>query len=211
MTVDRLTTPRTVRLVRVGNLGDDTRLVVIACHGYGMDVEGFARSFGALPEGVVLLCPEGLSRFYWGGFSGKPVASWMTKLERDAEIGDFTTWLDRVYVLAKAEAPHARIFGFGFSQGAATIVRWVHASHPAIEGIVLWSGTPPEDIVYDPKAYFERLRRIAYWGTEDELVGFERAAPRFAEVGLKFEHRTFRGGHTIDAPSFITLLAELLA
>ena len=174
-----------------------------------MDVERFAARFEGAPRGVAVLCPEGLSRFYWGGFDGRPVASWMTRVERDAEIADFCAWLDRILVLAKAAAPQARVYGFGFSQGAATVMRWAHRSRPSLAGVVLWSGTPPEDIDYEPRAYFTSMRRLAYWGDADELVNWQRAAGRFDEVPVAFEHRTFAGGHEVGREEVAALLAEL--
>lgn len=175
-----------------------------------MDIEGFAKQFAELPPEVLVYCPEGLSRFYWGGFSGKPVASWMTSLERDYEIDDFCTWLDRVYVLAKAFHPSVRVCAFGFSQGAATVMRWLHARRPPIDSIVLWSGTPPEDIDYQPLDYFTQVDRRAYWGEKDELVSWERASQRFEEVPVSFEHSTFVGGHAIEKEALMGLVAALL-
>ncbi len=210
MITHRLQTRRTVRLVSLGQLQHDTRVIFIACHGYGMDVESFARSFGDLPPGLAILCPEGLSRFYWGGMSGKPVASWMTKLERDSEIEDFCGWLDRVLEMAQSGAPNAQIFGFGFSQGAATVTRWIQASQPTLAGLLLWAGTPPEDIDYQPRSTFDQLQRLAYWGDADELVPAAVAQKRFDEVPVKFEHRSFAGGHEINAAVLSLLLDELL-
>ena len=209
MTTHRLQTRRTVRLVSVGQLRHDTRVVVIACHGYGMDVEAFAKTFGTPPERVAVLCPEGLSRFYWGGFTGKPVASWMTRLERDHEIADFCDWLDRVAELIEAGAPRAQVYAFGFSQGAATVLRWAHRSRPKLSGVVLWSGSPPEDIDYEPRGYFEGLRRIAYWGDADALVPAEQAESRFGEVPIAFERRRFAGGHELPSAPLAALLSEL--
>ncbi len=210
ITTQRLLTTRTARLVSVGRLLRSTRLIIIACHGYGMEVTRFAESFAGMPEEVVVLCPEGLSRFYWGGFEGKPVASWMTSLERDAEIEDFCAWLQRVYDLAEAGAPTAKIAVFGFSQGAATVMRWLHDRRPAVDAVVLWSGTPPEDIAYAPAEYFGALRRLAYWGDADELVAWARAARRFEEVALNFDHRQFAGGHELTASALRDLVGELL-
>ena len=210
MSVRRLRTQRTSRVAQTGALDAATRLIVIACHGYGMDVERFAGRFAQAPPGVCVLCPEGLSRFYWGGFDGRPVASWMTRAERLYEIEDFCAWLDQVYALARAGAPGARVYGFGFSQGAATVMRWADRSRPALAGAVLWSGTPPEDIDYAPRDYFEGLRRIAYWGDADELVPWARAAGRFAEVPIDFEHRGFSGGHEVARAPAAALLGELL-
>ena len=211
MEVLRLQTPRTARLVRVGSLGPSTRLVLLACHGYGMDVERFAARFEGLPEEVCVLCPEGLSRFYWGGFDGRPVASWMTRAERTYEIADFVAWMDRVLVLAKAEAPQARVYGLGFSQGAATVMRWAQRRQPALAGVVLWSGTPPEDIAYEPQAYWAGLRRLVYWGDADELVPWERAVARFGEVPIAFEHYRFGGGHVLPRAAVSALASALLS
>ncbi len=184
MSTLRFTTPRTVRCVQVGSFSESTTHVWLACHGYGMDVERFARWFEGLPADHVVLCPEGLSRFYWGGFDGPPGASWMTRAERLHEIDDFCAWLDQVYSLALKRAPHAHLIPFGFSQGAATILRWLDRRRPPYHKLVLWSGTPPEDIDYAPRAYYRAGDLLAYWGDADELVPFERTKPRFAEVGL---------------------------
>lgn len=208
--VHRLRTERTARLVQVGRLAADTEAVVIACHGYGMDVERFAAKFEDGPAGTCALCPEGLSRFYWGGFDGRPVASWMTRAERLHEIDDFCGWLDDVLVLAKAQAPKARVYGFGFSQGAATVMRWADKSRPSLKGVILWSGTPPEDIAYEPRAYFERMTRVAYWGDGDKLVPWARARERFAAVPLSFEHRRFAGGHRVVREAVHALLEGLV-
>ena len=207
----RLQTTRTSRLVEVGTLGPDTRLILLACHGYGMDVERFAARFADVLDEVCVLCPEGLSRFYWGGFDGNPVASWMTRAEREHEIADLSAWLDRVWVFAKAAAPEAAFVGFGFSQGAATLMRWADQARPALAAVVLWSGTPPEDIAYEPRTYWDAVRRVAYWGDNDELVPYARAAARFAEVPIAFERRHFRGGHDLPRKPLLGLVTELLS
>ena len=206
----RIVTPRTGRLVRVGTLHGGTALVLIACHGYGMDVERFAARFEGLPAEVCVLCPEGLSRFYWGGFSGRPVASWMTRAERLSEIDDFCIWMDQVYALATETAPGARVAALGFSQGAATVMRWADRVRPDLVGVVLWAGTPPEDIAYSPRAYWDGLAKVVYWGDGDELVRWAAAEGRFEEVGLSFEVRKFAGAHEVVAGVVRVLVGEML-
>jgi len=205
-----LKTSRTARLLQHGSLNVDTKLVWIAAHGYGMDIKHFAKWFSPLCSPHAILCPEGLSRFYWGGFSGKPAASWMTSTERLSEIEDFCTWMDQVYAFAKTEAPNARVVCFGFSQGAATIMRWLQASLKECHRIILWSGTPPEDISY-PAIIFPSEKLISYWGEDDQLVAWSKAKVRFDEVQLPFEHRFFNGGHRIEAEPLSALAAEILA
>ena len=205
MTTYRITTPRTARLVEVGDLDANTEVVYLACHGYGMDVERFARGLEGLPPKQAAVCPEGLSRFYWGGFDDPVAASWMTRGERLAEIDDFCGWLDRVYDRTISLAPRARLVALGFSQGAATVMRWLDRRRPPCHAIVLWSGTPPEDIAYAPREYFEARRPRVLWGESDDLVPWERARERFAEVGLPYELTMTPGGHRIDAASWARL------
>lgn len=184
-------------------------MVYIACHGYGMDVERFARWFSDAPPGHVVLCPEGLSRFYWGDFDGPPVASWMTRAERLGEIDDFCAWLDQVYAYASEGAPGANIVLLGFSQGAATVMRWANARRPPCHRLVLWSGTPPEDIDYAPREYWAPRKLLAFWGEADELVPWTRAEQRFREVGLPFAVTITPGGHRVDAVAWRKLTRGL--
>lgn len=208
MQTHHLKTARTARLLQHGSLSQETKLVWIAAHGYGMDIERFCQWFTELPEPHAVLCPEGLSRFYWGGFSGRPAASWMTSTERLSEIEDFCAWMDQVYAFAKTHAPNAQIVCLGFSQGAATIMRWLQASYKPVWKIVLWSGAPPEDIIYDARNFLaEKL--ISYWGDADELVTWETASQRFDDVGLPFQKRIFKGGHKIEATPLAALAQEL--
>lgn len=211
MHVERLQTPRTARLVVVGELSERTRYLVLACHGYGMEVERFAAWFAGLPTEIAVLCPEGLSRFYWGGFDGRPVASWMTRAERLHEIEDFSCWLDRVLEYARERAPEAWLIPFGFSQGAATVMRWLNVRRSDYHRLVLWSGTPPEDIDYAPRAYYPSDKLSVFWGDADELVPWSRARVRFEEVGLPFRENRFRGGHRVERAAVLAWAEGLAA
>lgn len=174
-----------------------------------MPVDRFAASFQVLPKGHIALCPEGLSRFYWGGFTGTPVASWMTSEERLEEIKDFCLWLDQVYAFAKTQAPQAKVIAFGFSQGAATIMRWLDRSRPLIDAIVLWSGTPPEDIDYTPRTYFSSKPLVVRWGNNDSLVPWEKAEKRFQEVGLAYDFFSFEGDHKLYEEPLLLLANQV--
>ena len=209
MQTHHIQTSRTARLLQHGALNSDTKLVWIAAHGYGMNIERFTAWFSSLKAPHAVLCPEGLSRFYWGGFSGRPAASWMTSTERLSEIQDFCDWMDQVYAFAKTHAPNAKIILLGFSQGAATMMRWIQARHKPYDLIVLWSGTPPEDINYSSHE-FPANKLISYWGLSDELVTWEKAVGRFDEVGLPFDRRFFEGGHRVESEPLRLLADELL-
>lgn len=211
MTTHSLTTPRTARLIELGALDADTEVVYLAYHGYGMDVERFAHWVEGLPPKQAALCPEGLSRFYWGGFDGPVVASWMTRGQRLAEIDDFCGWLDKVHDQFLSRAPSARLVPLGFSQGAATIMRWLDRRRPPYDQIVLWSGTPPEDIDYAPRDYFASRPLQVFWGESDELVPWARARVCFDEVGLPYRLTSTPGGHRIDASTWANFARSLTA
>ena len=178
-----------------------------------MDVERFAKRLEPLAracgENAVVLCPEGLSRFYWGGFDGPPVASWMTRAERLSEIADFCDYLDGVRAHALEQAPNAGLRLLGFSQGVATVLRWMQARRPDFEHLVIWSGTPPEDLDYEPREYFATRKISVRWGLQDELVPWSRAAARFDEVPLELEPIFYDGGHALSPNALLDLVATL--
>jgi hypothetical protein len=61
----------------------------LVTHGYGQLAKTFIRRFEPIMDAQTLVvAPEGLSRFYWGGFDGPVVASWMTREDRLDEIAD---------------------------------------------------------------------------------------------------------------------------
>jgi hypothetical protein len=61
--------------------------VMFVLHGYGMPAEKFLEEFKELDtENILIVAPEGLSRFYTKGFYGSIGASWMTKEDREHEI-----------------------------------------------------------------------------------------------------------------------------
>ena len=131
----------------------------------------------------------------------------MTRADRLAEIDDFCRYLDLVHDHVRRVAPNALLVCFGFSQGAATVMRWLDRSRPPRGPIVLWSGTPPEDIDYRPRSYFEQIPLLVRWGDADPLVQWERARQRFGEVGLPYEFEAFAGRHRIE-PEPLRQVAE---
>ncbi len=206
---------RTAHVYSLGTAGPHIRRLWIVCHGYGQLASTFIRNFQPLsgPE-VLILAPEGLSRFYWGGLSGPVVASWMTSKDRLQEIADYARFLQGLLddVLPRLH-PEVRISLFGFSQGCATQVRWLMEKFPPFHDLVLWAGTVPEDLDYRPcLPYFSSKNlRIAY-GTEDPLIKPERLSEQRAflqEMRLPFVEHSFPGGHRVDAETLAGLLGPM--
>lgn len=195
---------RTARLYSLGQLTDHTRYVVIACHGYGQLAKHFIRKFDAITrEDTLVVAPEGLSRFYWGGLSGNVVASWMTKEDRLAEIADFTGYMTQVYERFTANLHRdARIILFGFSQGCATQLRWIASALPAFSELVLWAGSIPEDINYSPVQQYLKDKPLHFvYGDKDPFITPERVAQqkRLAQqLAMNYQVHHFRGKHTVE-------------
>lgn len=195
---------RTARYSTQGQISSKTRYCILACHGYGQLAEHFIKKFDVLAaEDVFVLAPEGLSRFYWGGLTGEVVASWMTKGGRLDEIKDYCNFLDQLKAQYLAQLPEdCQIILFGFSQGCATIMRWVMSSFPNCQHLTFWAGMIPEDLDYQPHLnYFEDKKIQFFHGDQDPLITADRLQfirKVILETGLKnVEEIPYSGKHTV--------------
>ena len=161
-----------------------------------------------------VLAPEGLSRFYWGGFTGDIAASWMTSADRLDEIADYAAYLQTLYEhFVPRLADDVKIILFGFSQGVATQFRWLMRRFPAFDHLVAWAGTVPADLDYQPHLeYFQSRRLHFFYGTEDQFLTPDRLKWHEELVGrqqLRFNYRTFPGKHIVDRPTLKLLADEI--
>jgi predicted esterase len=211
-----LTVPRTARYFVLGETERPVTDVWIACHGYGQLAAEFIAAFEPLrAPGRLIVAPEGLSRFYFeSGFHGpdsKVGASWMTREDRLAEIGDYVAYLDAVNdaVCAQADRAAARLTVLGFSQGTATVSRWVTRGKVRPERLILWGGLLPPDLdAAGARAALERLDLVLVVGRRDRFVTEEKVSEQLAALGrIGVTPRTLRhpGGHGLNAE----VLAEL--
>jgi predicted esterase len=203
------------RTARYYTLGGDVRSprdVWFACHGYGQLAGYFAQHFEPLDDGTrLLVVPEALSRFYFGdprrphGADAMVGATWMTREDREREIEDHVRYLDTLYadVRRRRGRARARVTVLGFSQGVATVCRWLTRGTARADRLVLWGGKLPPDIF--PLAASSPLRALAITmvvGANDEYVTPLVAAEQEAllrDEKLAYEVCRFDGGHTIDA------------
>lgn len=202
METHHLQTPRTARY---HTLGDPARCRErwFLLHGYGQTAAAMLDASAALAgEPRLLIAPEALSRFYLRGGTGPIGASWMTREERELEIGDTLRWLDGL--AAHLELLHGArpTTVLGFSQGAAAAWRWTLLGASRIDGLVAWGGALPSDVdLARQRARLERLRIQLVRGAGDatyDTTAFERDRTRLAELGLSSEALGFDGGHRLD-------------
>lgn len=195
---------KTAHYYTVGNPGKQVRQCWIVCHGYGQLAKFFIRKFDVLTsEDVFVLAPEGLSRFYTEGLSGKVGASWMTREDRLIEIEDYAHYLSVLYQHYIPQfAVDVQVILLGFSQGCATQLRWMMRDFPHFDALVLWAGLVPEDLDYRPRHdYFANKQLHFVYGTADPFITPERLAQHeqlLKDNQLDFRVHSFNGEHTVD-------------
>jgi predicted esterase len=202
------TTPRTARYEQRGTLSADTKELWLVCHGYGSLATYFVRHFAWLADddpSTVVVAPEGLSRFYLQGTSGRVGASWMTSDDRLSEIADHVAYLESLtrHLLAQC-GPAVQLMVVGFSQGTATVSRWLAQTGRRPAHLVLWAGDFPADI--DPAAathLLSGLRLTLVAGDSDGYFGPEKLAQQteyLSQLGGQPTVRTFEGHHELKRP-----------
>ncbi len=204
---------RTARYVLLGDPAGPIEEVWMVCHGYGQLASYFLRHFRAIeaPHRLIV-APEGLSRFYVDDASGshqRVGASWMTREDRTAEIDEYVRFLDTVYtdVLTRTGRVRARLTAFGFSQGGATVTRWLARSPmlgcPPADRLVLWGSTLPHDLdLAAEDRWLHETPLTLVVGNQDAYATPERMAEqeaRLREAGIAHKTIRFDGEHRLDA------------
>lgn len=216
MTEHNLTVPRTARYYTLGTPSESITDLWIVCHGYGQLARFFLRHFSVLDNGhTLVIAPEALSRFYLDGFSGRVGATWMTKEGRFSEIEDQTTYLNLLLKEQLAQLPeNVRVTVLGFSQGGATVSRWLATQNMSVHRLILWAASFPEDIDFATgKAAFTNLPVAMIYGTEDEFITpetLQRKQQLMQELGIAPQVYTFEGGHTLHPETLKLVDGELL-
>jgi predicted esterase len=196
---------RTARFFTLGDIHNSLQQVWFLCHGYGQLARYFIQHFEILNDGRrLIVAPEGLSRFYLQGFSDRVGASWMTREDRLHEIDDYVNFLNAVYgqIFEKIRSEKVKVFALGFSQGTATVCRWISHGTAKIDHLILWAGLMPPDL--DLKVHhkiFQKLNLTSVVGSHDEFANFEQLADqekRLREHGISYRLVSFDGGHELN-------------
>jgi predicted esterase len=186
-----------------GNKNPDTLMFIL--HGYGMPAYNFLQEFKELSnKNILIISPEGLSRFYTKGFYGNIGASWMTSEDRENEIEDYVNYLDEVYaeVLDSIQNKPSKVILLGFSQGGATVTRWAIKGKTEEDILIIHSSDIPNDIELNILKTKSGKMKIHYlYGDEDKSVrkeNFESSKTLLKEKDIDFKEHIFKGGHNIN-------------
>ena len=206
ITEHHLTVQRTARYYTIGELTDQTTHIWFCLHGFGQLASFFSQKFTGLDDGKTLIVvPEGLSRLYLNGEYKRIGASWMTREDKQHEINDFLGYLNALYdlVLNGRNANELHISLLGFSQGAATVCRWLNAGHIRADRLILWAGFFSNGIsdVIDP-ARLATVETHYVYGTQDEyfeLIGdVDACKARLLTDVPNLKITAFDGGHRVE-------------
>jgi predicted esterase len=183
----------------------NTKRVWLVFHGYGQLSKFFIKKFEELnPQENYIIAPQGLSKFYLEGFTGRVGASWMTKVDRLAEIAQQMNLVDEILKKEGVQRQNIQFNYFGFSQGVATMCRYAaHAKLPFGQ-MVLWAGTFPPEL---EKADFDFLKgdeQVKYYSGSDDPFYKEGMKEKqeelvLAAMGLTPTLFPFEGKHEVVA------------
>lgn len=188
-----------------GAADDGPRDTWLVCHGFGQLAEPFIETLRVVAEaGCDVIAPEALNRFYLqtsaGSNANSPVgATWMTREDRLAEIEDYVDYLDAVR--RATVPPGSKLTALGFSQGVATVTRWVVQGESGVDRLILWAGAVPPEL--DLAALAARVARpiVLVSGERDQFGDWARSEELIARLdaaGARYETHRFAGGHRLD-------------
>ena len=193
---------------------NDVKVKWMCIHGYGQLALYFIKKFEYLNKGHVFYSPEGLHRFYTLGFYGRVGASWMTKEDRLVDIKDNIEFLDQVNDLMKKNHSKAKLGLFSFSQGTATLIRFIYNKKIKPDYLIIWAGSlPPEleasegliNLLIETKVFF-----VA--GDQDEFIDEENYKINtrlMSTIAPHFKLVNYKGKHAIDVEILQGLLNKI--
>lgn len=196
---------RRARFYTSGIISEKTKDIWILIHGHKQLAGSFLNSFSDLAKsGSYLFAPEGLMRQYIKGDSGNVGASWMTKEDRESDIMDYVEYLDKLYfdeVLPLAKTYSLKINTLGFSQGAATLSRWLTLGKAKADKAVFWCGSIAHDVDFSGFKDFKNTEIHQVFGSNDPYYDSNFSNSQSAilkKAGISPRVHIFEGGHEVS-------------
>ena len=200
----QISIPKTYKYSQLGEFSEKTNTVWIVLHGYGMLSEYFIKKFECiLNDSTVVIAPEGSNRFYLENNYYRVGASWMTKLDKEKDIEDNISFIKTLYSNIVDEIGHSnfKLNTLGFSQGGATLVRWIMSNNITIDSLILWGSDVPKDcLTEEKKSRWSSIDVKLVIGNQDEYINEEnkqKVIDLINSYGLKYELVEYEGSHKI--------------
>lgn len=205
---------RTARYYTLGNLGQETKTIWIVLHGYGQLASFFIKKFNDIVDDeTFIVAPEGISRFYLDEKYNRVGASWTTREHKESEAEEYVNFLNGVYhkIISQTTNNAVKINILGFSQGCATVLRWLNACDFVPEKLVLWAGFFNNGIsdLIDPQK-LKGVDTYYVYGLQDEfLIMYPEITEAFREK-MKLEINpkiiSYKGKHRVDEEELKALI-----
>ena len=212
---------RTARFYTLGAESGGAAAVWFLLHGYGQLAGEFIRYFSDLAnDETLLVAPEAMNRFYLVSPTKAPAAerpvgaTWMTREDRESEVGDYVEYLDLLHDEIRPRLrPDAAVNVLGFSQGTATATRWVSHGRVRATRLVLWGGLlPPDSELARGHSVLRHVPLTIVLGTRDHYVNEEMLSSELARLeaaGIPREIIRFDGGHAVSRGVFPQIMQSL--
>ncbi|OHX66247.1 alpha/beta hydrolase [Flammeovirga pacifica] len=191
----------------------ETEHVWFLFHGYGQLAEHFIRRFDILnPITHHVVALQGLSRFYLDEKYEKIGASWMTRMHRDRDIVHQKKYIEEVVQNRLLSIPSFDVKRnyFAFSQGGATLLRWLVDAQPEVNALILWAADIPTEFTPEDFSFLSEDSKVIYViGDNDPFRSFleiEKLKEFIKQLNCKTEIVTFRGGHSVNRPTLKNVL-----
>jgi len=196
---------RTARYYTLGEVNSKTKNAWIVLHGHKQLANEFIKVFDELAvNGDYIIAPEALSRFYVKGDYGDVGATWMTKEDRENEISDYVNYLDELFdkvIKSKKEKSPFNINAIGFSQGAATLSRWLAYGKSKVDRAIFWCGNLAHDVDYSKSGSFRNTQIHLIFGKNDPYFPgdyYKSQIELLNKYGIEPHVQLFEGGHEIS-------------
>jgi len=200
-----ITVTKTARYFTHGELNQNTKDIWIVLHGHKQLAGKFIMQFQELADsGSCLIAPEGLMRSYLKGDRGDIGAAWMTKEDRESDINDYVNYLEKLYenvIRPNKEKYNLKINSLGFSQGAATLSRWLALGKTKIDKAVFWCGNLAHDIDYSKSENFKSTDiRLVFADNDIYYSGdfYLKQEKILKEAGIGYQTQIFSGVHELS-------------
>tara|TARA_X000001036_G_C20659530_1_gene798370 strand:- start:1491 stop:2138 length:648 start_codon:yes stop_codon:yes gene_type:complete len=212
----QISIPKTYKYSQLGEFSEKTNTVWIVLHGYGMLSEYFIKKFECiLNDSTVVIAPEGSNRFYLENNYYRVGASWMTKLDKEKDIEDNISFIQTLYSNSVDKIGHTnfKLNTLGFSQGGATLVRWIMSNSTTIDSLILWGSDIPKDcLIEEKKSRWNSIDVKLVIGNQDEYINEEnkqKVIDLINSYGLKYKLVEYEGNHKIIEKELEKIAAEL--
>ena len=208
----QISIPKTHKYSQIGEFSEKTNTVWIVLHGYGMLSEYFIKKFECiLNEKTVVIAPEGSNRFYLNNNYSRVGASWMTKVDKEKDIEDNISFIETLYTKIVDDIGHNnfKLKTLGFSQGGATLVRWIMSNSIKVDSLILWGSDIPQDsLTNQNKSRWSSINIKIVIGKKDEYISDENKKKVIDAVnayGLSYKLIEYDGPHKIIESELIKL------